>query len=427
MSEPDTFFCEARAKIKSGILDTWGIATTEPRLSSPCYLSRVVSYFFVNYRWKKGLSEMIRVKFLARLVAVLSVMMVAALALSLFAVTGTGAHAAQVSGGKGAPRFAQFHQNISDAALSGSGLVHWSSSFTAEGKTWKFSMVGTNPSKGSATTTVPVTIVPLKLVFTGGKTFDGTPQVPQTTGSPLFQKASFISGTTQYGDAVAREEFWNSVSSKSPNYHVLVGTPTIASTLTMNIPAADGQTTVDPSSHKLIGIIDINWFDPQIQKQLTALKFTANMLPIFLSHNVYLSQGAPVLANCCIGGYHNAIANSAGLQTYIWTTEADPGVQGGFSEDVSALSHEMLEWFNDPFTNNVVPHWISPIAPQYGCNTFLEVGDPLVGVVFTVSGFSGDHLQDVAFFNWFARQSPSKAINGLYTYKGTFTGLSKKC
>jgi hypothetical protein len=151
------------------------------------------------------------------------------------------------------------------------------------------------------------------------------------------------------------------------------------------------------------------------------------MLPIFLSHDVYLTQGAPILSNCCIGGYHNAVTDTAGLQTYIWSTEADPKVGGGFGEDVSALSHELLEWFNDPFTNNTVPNWISPIAPQYGCNNLLEVGDPLVGVVFTVSGFSSDHLQDIALFSWFARKSVSISINGLYTYLGTFKSLSKTC
>ncbi len=370
---------------------------------------------------------MSRTKFLTRLVAALSVVMVVALALSLFAVMGSSAHAAQASGGHSTPRYAHFHTQFSDTAQSGSGLAHFSASFKSEGKTWNFSMVGTNPAKGSATTTVAATIVPLKLTFTGGQSFDGTSQVSQTTGSPLFQNAPFISGTTQYGDAVARAEFWKYVNSTSANYHVLVGTPTIHSTLSISIPATDGAVSVDPSSGKLIGIININWFDPKLQTELTALHFTSNMLPIFISHNVYLSDGAPTLANCCIGGYHNAITNSAGLQTYIWTTEADPGVQGGFGEDVSALSHEMLEWFNDPFTTNVVPNWISPIAPQYGCNNSLEVGDPLVGVVFTVQGFSSDHLQDVAFYSWFARQSPSQAINGLYTYLGTFTSLSKMC
>ncbi len=68
-----------------------------------------------------------------------------------------------------------------------------------------------------------------------------------------------------------------------------------------------------------------------------------------------------------------------------------------------------------------------PIAPQYGCNNSLEDGDPLVGGVFTVSGFSSSHLQDEAFFSWFARQSPSIAIHGQYTYLGTFTQLSATC
>ena len=370
---------------------------------------------------------MIHSKLLARLWAVLSIMMVGALAFGIFAVIGSYVHASQISGGKSTPRYAQFHRNFSDATLATSNLKHWSSSFTSEGKTWKYSMVGTNPTKGSATTTIPVTIVPLLLKFSKGKSFDGTPQVSSTTSSPLFQNAQFISGKTQYGDAIQRAEFWKSVSTKSPNYHVLVGSPTIAKTVTLSIPAVDGATVVDSSSGKTIGIININWFDPKIQTLLTTLNFTPNMLPIFLSHNVYLSQGTPTLSNCCIGGYHSAVNNTARLQTYLWSTEADAGVQGGFGEDVSALSHELLEWFNDPFTNNTVPNWISPIAPQYGCSNILEVGDPLVGVVFTVQGFSSDHLQDMALFSWFARKSASISINGLYTYLGKFKGLSKTC
>ncbi|HJT58841.1 MAG TPA: hypothetical protein VJ761_20190 [Ktedonobacteraceae bacterium] len=356
-----------------------------------------------------------------------SMVIVAALVLSALAVTYLPAQASPRSSVNGTPRYVQFHHSFSDAALAASHLPHWSSSFKAEGKKYKYTMAGTNPANGSATTTVPVTIVPLNLVFSNGKSFDGTSQVSQAIDSPLFQNAPFISGTTQYGDAVARAEFWNYISTTSPNYHVLVGTPTVDSTLTINIPSADGKTIKDPFSGKTIGLIDINWFDPQIQTELTALGFTPKMLPIFLSRNVYLTQGAPLLRNCCFGGYHEAVYNSAGLQTFIWSNDADAGVQGGFSDDVDSLSHEILEWFNDPFGGNIVPNWISPIVPQFGCNNVLEVGDPLGEVTFTVSGYSGDHLQDVAFFSWFARQSPSLAINGQYTYLGTFTGLSQKC
>jgi hypothetical protein len=375
----------------------------------------------------KGSVLMIHSKFLARLFAVMSVIIVGIVTFSVFTVVNSPAHASPISGVKSNPRYAHFHGNFSVKAVSTSSLKHWSASLNSVGKSWKYIMVGTNPSHGSATTTIPVTIVPLLLKFSNGKSFDGTSQVSSTTSSPLFQNAQFISGTTQYGDAIQRAEFWKNVSALSPNYHVLVGNPTIAKTVTLNIPPADGTTVVDSSSGKTIGIVDINWFDPQLQTLLTSLNFTPNMLPIFLSHDVYLSQGTPSLSNCCIGGYHNAVTDTAGLQTYIWSTEAEASVQGGFAEDVSALSHEMLEWFNDPFTNNTVPNWISPIAPQYGCNNLLEVGDPLVGVVFTVPGFSNDHLQDVAFFNWFARQSHSTALNGLYTYLGTFKSLSQMC
>ncbi len=366
-----------------------------------------------------------RPKFLVRLLSALSVAMVMALTFGVFAVSSVGAQATQqASGVNGTPRFVEFHHTFTPAQLAQSALTTFTSSFKSEGKTWTYTMVGTNPAKGSATTTTPVTIVPLLMKFSNGKSFDGTQQASVLSGSPLFQNAPFISGNTQYGDAVARAEFWNSVNKKSPNYHTLLGTPTIANTVTLNIPSADGATAQDPSTGKTIGLVNINWLDPEIQTLIRSMGFTNNMLPIFLSYMVYATGGAPVLGNCCIGGYHSVMS---GMQTYAWSTQVDEGVQGGFSEDVSATSHEILEWFNDPYTNNAVPNWKSPIAPQYGCNNSLEVGDPLVGVLFTVNGFSGDHLQDVAFFTWFAREKKSKAINHLYTYLGTFTGLSVKC
>ena len=364
---------------------------------------------------------------LMRLFTTLSVVMVVAFAFSVFASSGSGALATGVAGTKSTPRYYQFYHDFSATDLAHASLAHWSSSFKSEGKTWTYTMVGTDPSKGSKTTTIPVTIVPLLMKFSNGMSFDGTQEVSTASNSPLFQDAPFTSGTTQYGDADLRAEFWNRIQKKSPNYHVLVGTPTIANTLTLNIPSADGATATDPSTGKTIGLVVTSWLDGQLQSLLTSMHFTPTMLPIFLSYNVFATVGAPKLSDCCFGGYHNAVNNQAGLQTYIWSTETDQGIQGGFSEDVGSLSHEILEWLNDPFGNNVVPLWMSPLIPRPGCSNLLEVGDPLIGVLFTVTGFSSDHLQDVAFFTWFARQKHSKAINGLYTYLGTFKGLSNKC
>ena len=372
---------------------------------------------------------MISRKVLVRLLAALSVVMVGALAFSVFSITAGSSHAAGVASGP-TPRTYTFHHNFQNVTASrnsgGGALATWTSSFVSGGITYSYTMVGTDPTKGAATTTIPTTIVPLILKFSNGTTLDGTQKVSNTTGSPLFQKAQFLSGNTQYGDAIQRAEFWKSITIKPKNYHVLLGTPTVATAVTITVPSTQGKILTDPSSGKNIGVININWFDPQLQGLLTSLNFTPTMMPIFLSNDVYLSSGAPSINNCCIGGYHNAVQNSAGLQTYIFSVNADAGLVNGFGEDVSALSHEMSEWLNDPYTNNVVPNWISPIAPQYGCNNALEVGDPLVGVVFTVTGFT-QHLQDEAFFSWFARQKPSIGIKGRYTYLGTFTSLSKVC
>ena len=348
----------------------------------------------------------------------LGIVLVAALLVSIFTTTLT--HAASPSTVVGNPRVINFSHNLSDASLAKAGLTHWTSSFTYQGKTYKFSMVGTNPANGSATTTVPVTIVPLKLTFSTGKVFDGTQKVQQTAGSPIFKTGQFKSGNTQYGDAIQRAEFWNSVSTKSPNYHVLLGTPTIHATVNVTVPAKYGSVQKDKSG-ALIGLADVNWLDNLLQSQLNSLHFTQNMLPVFLSDNVYLYQGT--VSQCCIGGYHSA-TNS--MQTYIWTTNSDAGILGGFGQDVSAFSHELSEWMNDPFVSNAVPSWSVPSQPQYGCSSVLEVGDPLVGVLFSVPG-SSLHLQDEAFFSWFARQKPSIAINHLYTYLGTFTTYSPPC
>ena len=142
---------------------------------------------------------MIHSKFLARLFAVMSIVIVGAVTFGIFAMVNAPARAASVNASahfatkatiKSKPRYIHFHANFTDTALATTGLQHWTSSFTSEGTKWKYSMVGTNPSLGSATTTVPVTIVPLLLKFSNGKSFDGTPQVSSTTSSPLIPKCA---------------------------------------------------------------------------------------------------------------------------------------------------------------------------------------------------------------------------------------------
>ncbi len=132
--------------------------------------------------------------------SLLSVVMVVAMILGIGFYLTTSTHASHAAGVKfhGNPHYFQFTSNASDATVATSHLKHWNSSFTYGGKTYKYTMVGTNAMKSDATTTILVTIVPIKLTFSDNSTFDGMQKVANTTASPLFQSAQFTSGNTQY-------------------------------------------------------------------------------------------------------------------------------------------------------------------------------------------------------------------------------------
>lgn len=357
----------------------------------------------------------------------------ALISLSAFAfISNTRAQAPRFTGRVGdTARFYQFQASptITSATHKRSSLIdtipYWSSLFAYKGLTFPYQMVGTDPDAGPATTSVRTEIIPLNFVFPDGTNFDGNTRVDDTLNSPLFTQASYTSGTTQYADAMQRAEWWKYVS--DADYHVWLDQPDVSQTVTIKVPASAGSVGLNPHTGQPEGLIDLSWFDPQIQSLITSLGLSPQTLPIFLTSNTFLYVGDP--STCCLIGYHNALpaTNAQGktvIQTYVWGTYNDPGMFTVPVQDINALSHEIAEWYNDPFVDNAVPTWTVPGAPQYGCSNGLEVGDPLVGVTFTVNGY---HPQDEAFFSWFAKQVPSVGIDGQYTYLGTFSGPTPTC
>jgi len=45
---------------------------------------------------------------------------------------------------------------------------------------------------------------------------------------------------------------------------------------------------------------------------------------------------------------------------------ANPGDAFSYISDIHGVSHEVQEWYDDPFVNNIVSPWLTPTAPQYG-------------------------------------------------------------
>jgi hypothetical protein len=84
----------------------------------------------------------------------------------------------------------------------------FTSSFTdpTNGKTYHYTMVGTDPSKGNVTTTIPTVIIPMRFEFDASadpnvSVLDGTDKVAATMSSPVFQSADIGSAANHTASA----------------------------------------------------------------------------------------------------------------------------------------------------------------------------------------------------------------------------------
>ena len=309
-------------------------------------------------------------------------------------------------------------------------------------------------------------IIPFRFIFVlssdPNNVLDGTDKVTLTMNSPEFQSADIgaaasatasappvqpgvapsprlvnePSDTTQVGDAIYRAQ-WGKTGSA---YHVLLGQPTVLPTVSFSVPQNQGLIVVGSRSHARIGLIDIHWFANKLNNSLRNLQISPKVLPIFLLYNTFLYDTTP--SNCCVLGFHGATTSLNGngsqqVNTYIFASYSDPGIFGAnpgdsisFIQDIHGLSHEVQEWMDDPFVNNAVNPWLTPTAPQYGCTSALETGDPVVGFGFTVHMNSNGvdyHPEDEVHYSWFARESPSRAEQGYFTYLNNFADVAHGC
>jgi hypothetical protein len=335
---------------------------------------------------------------------------VAALA-CCFAATAT-AQDSQIEPGSERPIFTRLkptlHAPKNAIEAAGTPLQTWNGSFTFSGTTYNYNMVGTPPSSSSAAT-VSAVIIPVKIVLSNGTTFDPSGIESKVTASPIFSSGvDFTSGgvdfgKTQYIDAFQRANFYGVGHS---GFGLLLSGPTVKPLQTLNVPKRSGGTGIVFGFRA--GLVDINYFDAQAHILLTNLGITANTFPIFVTYDVYLTQNH----SCCIGGYHSATGVIGSAQSYAHATYVDHA--GAFAQDVSALSHEVGEWADDPLVNNN--------GNPTPCGGSLENGDPLENnsnfgaFPYTLNGFTYN-LQDLVTLPYFGAPA-STSVNGEFTFHG---------
>ena len=321
------------------------------------------------------------------------------------------------------------HPDLRRPALTSSSLPTWTHTVNSPaGNPFTFKMIGGDPyATGTTTTTVQVPIIGVHLVFAGGGETDPTAigsdcnmttsPVQSALTSPVF--SSGVAGT-QYVDAFQRANFGDATGSagSSPNYHLLLS-GSQGPELTLDVPVTDGSAVAvgcgaNPTTE---GLVSLDWLEAQIISALpTIAGVSPSVFPVFLLYDTLMVPRDGGFA----AGYHSVVPSN--MQTYAVANYQQNDLPPlAPSNDVDALTHETVEWANDPFVDNIVPSW-GYIGQVPGCASLLEAADPLSDLTphpVTVGSVTY-HVPDAAFVPWFFRQSPSPSSGGAYSLFGSF-------
>ena len=352
----------------------------------------------------------------------------------------------------------------SGGVLGIDSVANWSSYFYFPGVdsngfpqfTWQYTMVGHAPfGQGNQsdwfgeTTVIGAPVVPVNIDL---RNADGTPRfvngqrlfmdatqfVAPVLASPVFSKTFYSSShqPTQFTDAVQRAEFFHKADD---DWHTLlrprVGTPRTMVLLRGTYAfALNADGTCCAFVLVSDGVFANALFPATATDTTTPIGAAENAHDIrtsdvstFLFPNTFLFHGTT--ANCCVIGFHTYDLEPGGADNgfrerrYVldYASWVSPGL---FADpnfgDITPLSHELAETFNDPFVNNATPWWL---APNGLCQNNLETGDVIEGLPnaefpIVLNGATW-HPQNEALLQWFAGVSPSSAISRAYSYPDT--------
>lgn len=332
-------------------------------------------------------------------------------------------------------------------------LPNFTRSFTSHGQEWPFTMAGNEPMLGHRTR-IPARVLAVSLELQNADLVTSTtvsirPFEELAMHSPNFEEADYASGEDiQYADAIQRAEFFHSMKK---SWHTELRPSRVVDHVTIKVPFTTKVTTVDANGNPLdvevptyitgtaddgstfVLLLDQFFNDAffiAAVEQIAANHFTTDALNILLFPNTFIfsldPNQFPVL------GFHTFIFDPTANPLPIWVTIfaswISPGIFDPASgiQDVTTLSHEITEAFNNPFLINSVPAWQFPDNPGT-CQDNLEVADPVevlpkLSVRVRIERGRHDfvyHPQNMALLQWFEDVVPSDAIRGAYSFPNT--------
>lgn len=400
---------------------------------------------------------MIKMRFLALALASTCLLLVTSTA---FAQEPDQVSPASLAGSKGRSAVVTPHAKLNGGAHARQGvpnidsLVNFNGHFMAPGfdpfgnpnTHWYFNTVG-NPPQMHGTTTINAPVTPVSLDLrdkNGNPRFikgqplisDVTPFVQPTLNSPVFSNAIYSSSSvpTQFSDAIQRAEYF---SNAKDDWHTLLS-PNLQAGVTITInqsadpthPLYEFALNADGTCCLFV-LVDAVTFENAlfntIVNSIIAGDITTKDISTYLFPNTYLFEIVNGNFECCVLGFHSYVFDdvSPTLEqrwVFDYASWITPGIFRGGLSDVSGLSHEISESYNDPFVasdniHDVTPWWLSPNG---NCQDDLETGDVIENLPnglfpVTINGMTY-HPQNEALLQWFEFMVPSDALDGAYSY-----------
>lgn len=322
-------------------------------------------------------------------------------------------------------------------------------------KAYTGTMVGQHPlSTGLGTTTIPIVLIPVRVKFPARQPASSSYVIPEVVfdptapscvagrtpldiaqSSPLFNNAEYVVngvnlGTTQYVDAFQRANFWQ----------ILQGTPYRLLFQLTTLPVVDVTVPLDQGDAYWAGCLDghalnggsirQSWFDSYLLTtlgpSLIAQGLHPGILPVFYLDTASFKLDDPRYASSAVYGYHSWVPTPSGPQFYLVATFHAGGYRPpayGTPAPDQPLTNQLVNWVNNPFGTNESPAW-GWIGEIFGCYGIYAPASPLAiasTYPFPLNGYTYT-ISEQVFFSWFYELSPSLAVGGLYSDRGTLTG-----
>jgi len=299
-------------------------------------------------------------------------------------------------------------------------LPTWTQGFAIGNKQYSYTMVGTNPADGAATTVIPTVLIPFRLTIPDHKlnghelVLDATQAMKDVIDSPIFTAAQWDSGNLQFEDGMLHAEFH-----PAPKGWHLTFAPAVAPTV--DLVAPKGAVKVYQSkSGRYLGVIKNPAFFAQALNQILHNSSPSTYV-VVVTYNSLFEQAF---------GFHSVHYNKSKSAATVYTyTSWLEGVDDLFtipSPNADTLAHEISESTHDPLITSKTLLWGDWFRNNQCFQKLIEVGDAVEDAPTKVQNYREKvtingktkvfTLQSEALLPWFTRQYPSPAIHGAYSW-----------